>query len=45
MLIFARLEAYEYREAAAVATVLLLFSFTMLICINLLERWSQRHGN
>jgi len=43
MLIFARLEAYEYREAAAVASVLLAFSFTMLICINLLERWSQRH--
>ncbi len=45
MLIFARLEAYEYREAAAVASVLLGFSFLMLIFINVLERWSQRHEN
>jgi sulfate transport system permease protein len=43
MLIFARLDAYQYREAAAIATVLLTISFVMLICINLLERWSQRH--
>jgi sulfate/thiosulfate transport system permease protein len=43
MLIFARLEAYEYREAGAVAVVLLVFSFCLLIAINLLERWSRRY--
>lgn len=41
MLIFARLEAFEYREAAAIAVMLLIFSFTLLILINILERWSQ----
>ena len=30
-------------QYTAVASVLLTFSFVMLICINLLERWSQRH--
>lgn len=44
MLIFARLEEYAYAEAAAVAVVLLAFSFVLLAAINLLERWSQRHG-
>jgi sulfate/thiosulfate transport system permease protein len=45
MLIFARLDAYQYSEAAAVAVVLLAFSFTLLVVINFLERWSQRHGS
>lgn len=31
-------------EAAAIAVVLLVASFTLLILINLLERWSQRHA-
>jgi len=31
-------------EAAAIATVLLVASFVLLILINLLERWSRRHG-
>lgn len=43
MLIFAKLEAYQYREAAAVAVVLLVVSFVLLIAINLLDRWSRRH--
>jgi sulfate transport system permease protein len=41
MLIFARLEAFEYREAAAIACVLLVASFSLLIGVNLLERWTQ----
>jgi sulfate transport system permease protein len=43
VLIVARLEEFAYREATAIAVVLLLFSFSMLIVINQLERWSKRH--
>jgi sulfate transport system permease protein len=44
VLIVARLEEYAYREAAAVAVVLLGVSFLLLIAINLLDRWSRRYG-
>lgn len=44
VLIVARLEEFAYGEATAIAIVLLLMSFSMLILINLLERWSSRHG-
>src|SRR5436190_3375443 len=43
VLIVARLEEYAYGEAAAIAIVLLVFSFAMLILINTLEGWSRRH--
>ncbi|MBX3414738.1 MAG: sulfate ABC transporter permease subunit CysT [Pirellulales bacterium] len=43
VLIVARLEEFAYREATAIAVVLLTISFTMLVAINLLERWSARH--
>ncbi|OWK40561.1 sulfate ABC transporter permease subunit CysT [Fimbriiglobus ruber] len=43
VLIVARLEEFSYREAAAIAVVLLSFSFVLLAIINLLERWSKRH--
>lgn len=42
VLIVARLEEFAYAEATAIAVVLLLISFTMLVVINLLERWSSR---
>ena len=45
MMIVSWLEEYKYGEAAAVAVVLLVFSFLMLIVINVLERWSQRYGS
>ncbi|HEY3787460.1 MAG TPA: sulfate ABC transporter permease subunit CysT [Urbifossiella sp.] len=44
VLIVSRLEEFAYAEAAAIAVVLLVISFAMLILINRLERWSQRHG-
>jgi sulfate transport system permease protein len=44
LLIVSRLEEFQYAEAAAIAVMLLLFSFTLLAVINALERWSQRHG-
>jgi sulfate transport system permease protein len=44
VLIVARLEEFNYGEATAIAVVLLLISFSMLVLINLLERWSSRHA-
>ena len=41
VLIVARLEEFAYAEATAIAVVLLVISFAMLILINLLERWSK----
>jgi sulfate transport system permease protein len=43
VLIVARLEEFKYPEAAAVAVVLLVFSFVLLAVINRLEQWSKRH--
>ena len=40
-LIVACLEDFDYAEATAVAVVLLVISFTMLVVVNLLERWSK----
>jgi sulfate transport system permease protein len=45
VLIVARLEEFAYGEATAIAVVLLVISFSMLIVINLLERWSNRYGS
>ena len=44
VLIVSRLEEFAYAEAAAIAVVLLAISFAVLALINVLERWSQRHG-
>jgi len=43
VLIVARLEEFAYGEATAIAVVLLFMSFTMLVLINLLGRWSRSH--
>jgi sulfate transport system permease protein len=43
ILIVARLEEFAYGEATAIAVVLLVVSFAMLVVINRLERWSLRH--
>ncbi|PYV44416.1 MAG: sulfate ABC transporter permease subunit CysT [Acidobacteria bacterium] len=43
ILIVARLEEFAYGEATAIAVVLLIISFSMLVLINLLERWSMRY--
>jgi len=44
VLIVARLEEFAYSEATAIAVVLLAASGSMLVLINLLERWSVRHA-
>jgi sulfate/thiosulfate transport system permease protein len=43
ILIVARLEEFAYGEATAIAVVLLVISFAMLVLINRLEHWSMRH--
>ncbi len=41
VLIVARLEEFAYGEATAIAVVLLVISFSMLVVINVLERWTR----
>jgi len=41
LLIITKLEQYDYAGATAIALVMLLASFMMLLTINLLQRWSQ----
>jgi len=45
ILIVARLEEFAYGEATAIAVVLLVISFTLLVSINLLESWSRLHAS
>ena len=37
-----RLEEYDYHGAIALAVVLMVISFALLITINFLERWAGR---
>ena len=42
LLIVTQLEQYDYAAATAIATVMLLFSFVLLLAINLIQAWSRR---
>ncbi|WP_026840861.1 sulfate ABC transporter permease subunit CysT [Citrifermentans bremense] len=42
LLIITKLEQYDYAGATAISTVMLVVSFLMLLCINLLQKWSRR---
>ena len=42
VLIVAKLEEFAYAEATAIAVVLLAISFSVLLLVNLLERWSSK---
>ena len=42
LLIVTKLEQYNYAGAAALAVVLLIFSFVLLLLINLLQHWSAK---
>jgi sulfate transport system permease protein len=44
LLIVTKLEEYDYAGATAIAVVMLLLSFAMLLGINALQRWSGRRG-
>jgi sulfate transport system permease protein len=43
LLIITKLEQYDYRGATAIAVVMLVASFLLLLLINLLQKWSRRH--
>ncbi len=43
LLIFVRLEEWNYNAAMAIAVVMLVVSFALLGTINLLERWASRY--
>ncbi len=42
LLIITKLEQYDYRGATAIAVVMLVSSFLLLLLINLLQKWSRR---
>lgn len=44
LLIVAKLEQYDYAGATAIALVMLLASFMLLLIINLLQKWSQKRS-
>ncbi|MDB6095280.1 MAG: sulfate transporter, inner rane subunit CysT [Verrucomicrobia bacterium] len=43
LVIITKLEQYDYQGATAIATVMLMASFSMLLLINLLQKWSRRY--
>jgi len=43
LLIITKLEQYDYHGATAIAVVMLVASFTLLLIINLLQKWSRRY--
>ncbi|MDR2982713.1 MAG: sulfate ABC transporter permease subunit [Puniceicoccales bacterium] len=43
MMIIIKLEQYDYAGATAVAVVMLVASFLLLLVINLLQKWSRRY--
>src|SRR3546814_2985358 len=45
LLIVTQLEQFAYAGATAIATVMLLASFSILLLINLLQYWSRRRMN
>jgi sulfate transport system permease protein len=44
LLIVIKLEQFDYAGASAIATVVLLAGFALLLAINLLQNWSRRHN-
>jgi sulfate/thiosulfate transport system permease protein len=44
LLIITKLEQYDYAGATAIATVMLIASFVLLLSINLIQKWSRRYA-
>ncbi|MGL5834371.1 MAG: sulfate ABC transporter permease subunit CysT [Waterburya sp.] len=44
ILVFQKLEQYDYAGATVIGTVLLLVSLVLLLLINLLQQWSRRYA-
>jgi sulfate transport system permease protein len=42
LLIMSKLEQFDYPGATAIAVVMLMLSFTMILGINLIQRWTAR---
>ena len=42
LLIVVKLEQYDYAGATGIATIMLLFSFSALLAINLIQAWSRK---
>lgn len=45
VLVFQRLEQYDYKGAAVIGTVLLIASLVLLLLINALQQWGRRYAN
>ncbi|GLI25374.1 sulfate ABC transporter permease protein CysT [Xanthobacter flavus] len=45
LLIVIRLEEFRYADATAIATVMLVASFVLLLIINRLQRWAELRGS
>ncbi len=45
LLIITKLEQYDYAGATAIASVMLVVSFILLLTINLLQKWSRRFAD
>ena len=45
LLIFIRLEEYDYTAAAAIATVLLMAAFLLLVTVNIIQAWQLRYAD
>jgi len=44
LLIISKLEQYDYAGATAIAVVMLVFSFVLLLAINLLQAWTRKRA-
>ena len=44
LIIIGKLEQYDFAGATAVATVMLFFSFVLLLVINALQAWQRRRA-
>jgi sulfate transport system permease protein len=45
LMIYSKLEQFDYAGATAIAVVMLGISFALLLVINLLQAWTRRRGN
>ena len=45
LLIWIRLDEFDYAGATAIASAMLVLSFAILLAINLLQGWSRKRGN
>ena len=45
LMIITKLEQYDYVGATAIAVVMLVFSFSLLLAINGLQAWTQKRGS